>query len=69
MFRWLAALIVFALLLFAGAYVLAGPLRFTPEGRTYRFEGELAVGRWLAGKAGLTTSLVAVRGIEPRFDG
>lgn len=34
--------------------ILAGPLRFTPEGRTYRFEGE---------------SLVAVRGIEPRFDG
>ena len=29
----------------------------------------LAVGRLLAGKAGLTTSLVAVRGIEPRFDG
>jgi site-specific DNA recombinase len=49
--------------------VLAGPLRFTPEGRTYRFEGELAVGRLLAGRAGLTTCLVAVRGIEPRFDG
>ena len=49
--------------------VLAGPLRFTPEGRTYRFEGELAVGRLLAGMAGLTTTLVAVRGIEPRFDG
>ena len=49
--------------------VLAGPLRFTPEGRTYRFEGELAVGRMLSEMAGLTTSLVAVRGIEPRFDG
>jgi site-specific DNA recombinase len=49
--------------------VLAGPLRFTPEGRTYRFEGELAVGRLLAGKVGLTTSLVAVRGIEPRSRG
>jgi hypothetical protein len=24
---------------------------------------------WRAGKAGLTTYLVAVRGIEPRFDG
>ena len=42
--------------------VLAGPLWFTPEGRTYRFEGELAVGRLLAGIAGLTTTLVAVRG-------
>src|SRR5262249_38976156 len=28
---------------------LVGPLRFTPEGRTYRFEGELAVGAMLAG--------------------
>jgi hypothetical protein len=42
--------------------ILAGPLRFTPEGRTYRFEGELAAGRLLAGIAGLTTTLVAVRG-------
>jgi len=35
--------------------VLAGPLRFIPEGRTYRFEGEAAVGQLLAGTAGLTT--------------
>jgi hypothetical protein len=49
--------------------VLAGPLRFTPEGRGYRFEGEAALGRALAGTAGLTTSLVAVRGIEPRSRG
>ena len=49
--------------------VLAGPLRFTPEGRTYRFNGEAAVGHMLAGTAGLTTSLVAVRGIEPRSRG
>jgi DNA invertase Pin-like site-specific DNA recombinase len=28
---------------------LEGPLRFTPEGQTYRFEGEVAVGRLLAG--------------------
>ena len=34
--------------------VLAGPLRFTPEGRTYRFEGELAAGRLLSGMAGFT---------------
>jgi hypothetical protein len=49
--------------------VLAGPLRFTPVGRTYQFKGEAAVGRLLAGMAELTTNLVAVRGIEPRFDG
>ncbi len=49
--------------------VLAGPLRFTPEGRTYRFEGEASIGHLLAGVAGLPTYLVAVRGIEPRFDG
>ena len=33
--------------------VLAGPLRFTPDGRSYRFEGEAAIGRMLAGVAGL----------------
>ena len=33
MFRWLAALIVFALLLFAGAYVLAG--RASPMAISY----------------------------------
>jgi hypothetical protein len=49
--------------------VVTGPLTFTPEGQTYRFEGEAAVGRLLVGSAGLTTKLVAVRGIEPRFDG
>ena len=35
--------------------VLAGPLRFTPEGRTYRFEGEAALGQIVAGIAGLPT--------------
>ena len=49
--------------------VLAGPLRFTPVERTYQFEGEASIGRLLAGMAGLPTCLVAVRGIEPRFDG
>ena len=48
--------------------VLAGLLRFTPEARTYRFEGEVAIGRLIAG-AGLPSFMVAVRGIEPRFDG
>jgi site-specific DNA recombinase len=49
--------------------VLAGPLRFTPEGATYRFEGEAAIGPLLAGTAGLTTKVVAVRGFEPRLQG
>ena len=35
--------------------VLAGPLRFTPEGKTYRFEGEAAIGRLVAGIVGLPT--------------
>ncbi len=29
--------------------VLEGPLRFTPEGKSYRFEGEVATGRLVAG--------------------
>lgn len=33
---------------------LAGPLRFAPEGRSYRFEGEIAVGRMLVGVAGFS---------------
>jgi hypothetical protein len=49
--------------------MLAGPLTFAPEGRTYRFEGNAALGGMLAGIAGVATFLVAVRGIEPRFDG
>jgi site-specific DNA recombinase len=49
--------------------VLAGPLRFTPEGRTYRFEGDASIGRLLVGVAGLPTYLVAVRGFEPRSRG
>ena len=32
--------------------LLAGPLTFTPEGRTYRFAGEAAVGKLLAGVVG-----------------
>jgi hypothetical protein len=35
--------------------VLAGPLMFTPEQRSYRFEGEAAIGRAFAGMAGLPT--------------
>ncbi len=45
--------------------VLDGPLRFTPEGRTYRFDGCFAAGRALAGIAGLPTLEVGPPGIEP----
>jgi hypothetical protein len=45
--------------------VLAGPLRFTPEGRTYRFEGEAAIGRLPAGVAGVATFVVRPEGLEP----
>ncbi len=48
---------------------LTGPLRFTPEGRTYRFEGEASVGRLIAGVAGLATLMVPLRGFEPRSRG
>ncbi|HSL21511.1 MAG TPA: hypothetical protein VK886_08245 [Vicinamibacterales bacterium] len=33
--------------------VLEGPLRFTPEQRTYRFEGDVATGRSVAGLVGV----------------
>jgi hypothetical protein len=49
--------------------MLVGPITFTPNGRAYRFEGEASFGRLLSGEAGLPTNVVAVRGIEPRFDG
>jgi hypothetical protein len=42
--------------------VLSGPLRFTPDGRTYRFEGEAAIGRMLAGVAGLPTVVASPTG-------
>ena len=42
--------------------VLAGPLRFTPEGKTYGFEGEASTGVMLAGSASVAPFLVAVRG-------
>jgi hypothetical protein len=49
--------------------VLAGPLRFTPEGRSYRFEGEATFGGIFAGKADVAPFLVALRGFEPRSRG
>ena len=40
--------------------VLVGPLRFTPEGKRYRFEGEAAIGRLLAGSADLAPFLASL---------
>jgi site-specific DNA recombinase len=47
--------------------VLEGPLRFTPDERTYRFEGLLSFGKLLAGIVpfSLATNLVGPPGIEP----
>ena len=41
--------------------VLSGPLRFTPEGRSYRFEGEATLGPIVAGIAGLPMSFLSHR--------
>ena len=49
--------------------VLAGPLRFTPDAQTYRFEGEARVGAIVAQMAGVAPLMVAVPGIEPGFHG
>ena len=49
--------------------VLAGPLRFTPDGRSYRFEGAASFGGIVAGMADVATLMVAVRGFEPRSRG
>ena len=42
--------------------VLVGPLRFTPEGKRYRFEGEAAIGRLLAGSADLAPFMASPTG-------
>jgi hypothetical protein len=47
--------------------VLAGPLRFTPERKAYRFEGEAAIGRLFAGVAGVAPFLASPTGFEPVF--
>ena len=44
--------------------VPAGPLRFTPERKTSRFEGEAAIGRMLAGMAGVATFVASPRGTD-----
>jgi hypothetical protein len=45
--------------------VLAGPLGFTPDGRSYRFEGEAAIGRLLTGTAGTAGSTQSVASLTP----
>jgi hypothetical protein len=45
--------------------VLEGPIRFTPDARTYRFDGLLSVGKVLAGIVPLPTFEVGPPGIEP----
>ena len=49
--------------------VLVSPMRFTPQGRNYHFEGEAALGRLLDAVIADATNVVPVRGFEPRFDG
>ena len=44
---------------------LTGPLRLTPDGRTYRFEGEAAIGRLLEGVIPVPTYLASPEGFEP----
>jgi hypothetical protein len=43
--------------------VLVGPMRFRPQGRSYHFQGEAALGRLLAGAIGDATNLVPVHGL------
>jgi hypothetical protein len=47
--------------------VLAGPLRLTPEGRSYRFQGEAATGALVAGAAGIPPLVTSPTGFEPVF--
>ncbi len=48
---------------------LAGPIRFSPDGRVYNFAGALACGQMIAGRVSLPTFVVPVRGFEPRSRG
>jgi hypothetical protein len=45
--------------------VLGGSITFTPQGRTYRFSGEAAIGPVLAGTTGLATFVARPEGLEP----
>jgi hypothetical protein len=49
---------------------LSGPIRLTPKGRTYRFDGEALIGRLLLRRVGLTNFCGAPgrsRTCDPRF--
>jgi site-specific DNA recombinase len=46
--------------------VLEAPLRFVPDGKTYRFSGPVATGRLVAGVA-LPTKMASPPGFEPGF--
>jgi hypothetical protein len=45
-------------------------MRFTPElkDRVYRFEGEAAIGRMLAGMAGVATFVASPTGQKPKYE-
>jgi site-specific DNA recombinase len=47
--------------------VLEGPLRFTAEGGAYRFEGDVATGRLVAGLVGVPPCVASPTGFEPVF--
>jgi hypothetical protein len=47
--------------------VLDAPLRFTAEGKTYRFQGPVATGRIIAGLVGLPPLVASPTGFEPVF--
>ncbi len=47
--------------------VLTGPLRFAPDGKRYRFKGDVATGALIAGLVGLSPYLASPTGFEPVF--
>jgi site-specific DNA recombinase len=47
--------------------VLEGPMRFTPEGKTYRFEGQVTFAQLFAGVVDLPPLLASPTGFEPVF--
>ncbi|MDQ3420060.1 MAG: recombinase family protein, partial [Acidobacteriota bacterium] len=47
--------------------LLDGPLRFNPEGKGYRFEGDVTTGPLIAGLVGISPWLASPPGFEPGF--
>jgi len=45
--------------------VLAGPVRFTPERRSYAFAGDVSIGRLLSGTAEVAPFMASLTGFEP----